>query len=68
MDEPIHLATLRRSLALLEEAIPEISDGRDKQIISEHATLMRLNIRRLEEWAKEHKPISANSLACMEGE
>lgn len=68
MSEPNHLVVLRRSLTLLEEAVPLISDEHDRQIIEEHAKLMRLNIRRLEEWAKEQEAIRTQGDQAFESE
>jgi len=53
MDESTHLATLRKCLAQCEEALPEIHDHHDRQIMEDHTKLLRLDIRRMEEWERK---------------
>ena len=56
MPEPSHIAVLKTCLAQCEEAIPLISDEHDRQIVEDHANLLRTDIRRLEEWeAKQQR-------------
>jgi len=50
MNEPGHIAVLKKCLAQCEEAIPLISDVHDRQIEVDHADLLRVDIRRMEEW------------------
>lgn len=57
MCESTHLATLRKCLAQCEEALPEIHDHHDRQIMEDHAKLLRLDITRMEEWEQEQKTI-----------
>jgi hypothetical protein len=61
MDESTHLATLRKCLAQCEEALPEIHDHHDRQIVEEHAELLRTDIRRMEEWEKKQDAIRAQT-------
>jgi len=55
MLEPSHIAVLRKCLAQCEEAIPLISDVHDRQIEVDHAELLRVDIRRMEEWEAKQK-------------
>jgi len=59
MDESTHLATLRKCLAQCEEALPEIHDHHDRQIMQDHADLLRADIRRMEEWEQKQDAIRA---------
>ena len=61
MDESTHLATLRKCLAQCEEALPEIHDHHDRQIMQDHTDLLRANIRRMEHWEQEQAEIRARS-------
>ena len=61
MDESTHLATLRKCLAQCEEALPEIHDHHDRQILVEHTELLRADIRRMEEWEKKQEEIRART-------
>jgi DNA repair exonuclease SbcCD ATPase subunit len=68
MDESTHLATLRKCLAQCEEALPEIHDHHDRQIMEEHAELLRADIRRMEEWEKNQEAIRVrNEIAYSNG-
>jgi hypothetical protein len=55
MEESTHIAALRKCLAQCEEAMPEIHDRHDRQIMEEHAALLRIDIRRMEEWEKKQE-------------
>jgi len=59
MSEPTYLATLRTCLAQCEEALPLISDAHDKQILEDHAFLLRSDIRRMEKWERKQEKITA---------
>jgi uncharacterized circularly permuted ATP-grasp superfamily protein len=58
MTESSHLETLRKCLAQCEEALPEIHDHHDRQIMEEHADLLRTDIRRMEEWEKKQATVT----------
>ena len=68
MCESTHLATLRKCLAQCEEALPEIHDHHDRQIMEDHAKLLRLDIRRMEEWEQKQKAIKAQGGQAFESE
>ena len=61
MNESTHLATLRKCLAQCEEALPEIHDHHDRQILVEHTELLRADIRRMEEWEQKQDAIRAQT-------
>ena len=64
MDESTHLATLRKCLAQCEEALPEIHDHYDFQIMQDHADLLRADIRRMEEREQKQDAIRAQTEAA----
>ena len=68
MCESTHLATLRKCLAQCEEALPEIHDHHDRQIMEDHAKLLRLDIRRMEEWEQKQKAIRTQGGKAFESE
>ena len=59
MDESTHLVTLRKCLAQCEEALPEIHDHHDRQIMEEHADLLRADIRRMEVRSSQSTPVAS---------
>lgn len=64
MTESSHLETLRKCLAQCEEALPEIHDHHDRQIMQDHANLLRADIRRMEELEKKQNAIRAQTEAA----
>ena len=67
MSESTHLLTLKKALAQCEEALSEISDRKDVQILSDHILLLKMDIRRMEDWAKQDKVRTQNcNMECGE--
>lgn len=69
MSENGHIAVLKKCLAQCEEAIPLIHDRRDKQVMADHALLLKMDIQRMENWEREQTKIrEQGQMACKEGE
>ncbi len=48
--DPTHVEVLRKSLALIEEALPEISDANGRQTLTDHADKLRKDIQNCLVW------------------
>ena len=61
MQESTHLKSMRVRLAQLIEAIPEISDAKDKKEMEQHAEILKGDIHREEIWEWKQDAIRATT-------